>query len=117
YDEARESALLTGQSLALSQAELQSLQNYTQSSQGFTLTASHPLHRSFKRIGATYSFDVSSLVATTTASKQLFNYLDFSGLSGPSALKGTITRKLLLNNPKNGRDAALDPPSGTEYFL
>jgi outer membrane protein insertion porin family len=101
----------------LSQAELQSLQNYTQSSQGFTLTASHPLHHSFKRIGATYSFDVSSLVATTTASKQLFNYLDFSGLSGPSALNGIITSKLLLNYTKNGLDAALYPHSGTEYFL
>jgi outer membrane protein insertion porin family len=117
YDQARQTALLTGQSLALSQAELQSLQNYTQSSQGFTLTASHPLHHSFKRIGATYSFDVSSLVATTTASKQLFNYLDFSGLSGPSALNGIITSKLLLNYTKNGLDAALYPHSGTEYFL
>jgi outer membrane protein insertion porin family len=117
YDQARQTALLTGQTLALSEAELQSLQNYTQSSQGFTLTASHPLHRSFKRIGATYSFDVSSLVATTTASKQLFNYLDFSGLSGPSALNGIITSKLLLNYTKNGLDAALYPHSGTEYFL
>jgi outer membrane protein insertion porin family len=117
YDQARQTALLTGQSLALSQAELQSLQNYTQASQGFTLTASHPLHHSFKRIGATYSFDVSSLVATTTASKQLFNFLDFSGLSGPSALNGIITSKLLLNYTKNGLDAALYPHSGTEYFL
>jgi outer membrane protein insertion porin family len=75
------------------------------------------LHHSFKRIGATYSFDVSSLVATTTASKQLFNYLDFSGLSGPSALNGIITSKLLLNYTKNGLDAALYPHSGTEYFL
>ena len=117
YDQARQTALLTGQSLALSQAELQSLQNYTQSSQGFTLTASHPLHRSFKRIGATYSFDVSSLVATTTASKQLFNYLDFSGLSGPSALNGIITSKILLNYTMNKLDAALYPHSGTEYFV
>jgi outer membrane protein insertion porin family len=117
YDQARESALLTGQTLALSQAELQSLQNYTQSSQGFTLTASHPLHRSFKRIGATYSFDVSSLVATTNASKQLFSYLDFSGLSGPSALNGIITSKLLLNFMENKTDAALYPHSGTYYFL
>src|SRR5205085_1401330 len=93
FDQARQAALISGQTLALSQAELQSLQNYTQASQGFTLTASHPLHRSFKRIGATYSFDVSSLVATTTASKQLFSFLDFSGLSGPNALNGIITSK------------------------
>src|SRR5438270_626421 len=117
FDQARQAALISGQTLALSQAELQSLQNYTQASQGFTLTASHPLHRSFKRIGATYSFDVSSLVATTTASKQLFNFLDFSGLSGPNALNGIITSKLLLNYSKNGLDAALYPHSGTEYFL
>ena len=117
FDQARQAALLTGQSLALSQAELQSLQNYTQASQGFTLSASYPLHRSFKRIGATYSFDVSSLVATTTASKQLFNFLAFSGLSGPSALNGIITSKLLLSYTKNGLDAALYPHSGTEYFL
>jgi outer membrane protein insertion porin family len=117
YDQARQSALLTGQSLALSQAELQSLQNYTQSSTGFTLTASHPIHRSFKRIGATYSFDVSSLVATTNASKQLFSFLDFSGLSGPSALNGIITSKILLNFTENRTDAALYPHSGTYYFL
>ncbi len=117
FDQARQAALLTGQSLALSQAELQSLQNYTQSSQGFTLSASYPLHRSFKRIGATYSFDVSSLVATTTASKQLFDFLAFSGLSGPSALNGIITSKILLSYTKNALDAALYPHSGTEYFL
>jgi outer membrane protein insertion porin family len=117
YDQARQSALIAGQSLALSQAELQSLQNYTQSSKGFTLSASYPLHRSFKRIGATYSFDVSSLVALTTASKQLFDFLAFSGLSGPNALNGIVTSKILFNYSKNTLDAALYPHSGTEYFL
>jgi outer membrane protein insertion porin family len=117
YDQARQTALLAGTTLALSQAELQSLQNYTQSSQGFTLSVSHPLHRSFKRVGATYSFDVSSLIALTTASKQLFNYLDFSGLSGPNALNGIITSKLLLNFYENKTDAALYPHSGSYYFL
>lgn len=117
YDQARQSALISGQVLSLSQAELQSLQNYTQSSKGFTVNASYPLHRSFKRIGATYSFDVSSLVALTTASKQLFNYLAFSGLSGPSAVNGIVTSKVLLNYSKNTLDAALYPHAGTEYFL
>lgn len=116
YNEARQTALFTGQALALTQAELQSLQDYTQSSQGFTLSVTHPLRHSFKSIGATYSFDVSSLVALSNASKQLFNYLDFSGLSGPSALNGIITSKLLLSYTKNGLDAALYPHSGTYYF-
>ncbi len=117
YDQARQSALITGQILNVSQAQLQSLQNYTQSSKGFSVTTSYPLHRSFKRIGATYSYDISSLIALTDASKQLFNYLAFSGISGPSALSGIVTSKILLNYSKNSLDAALYPHSGTEYFL
>src|SRR5258707_6368348 len=101
----------------VAQAQLQSLTNYTQSSQGFSVTSSYPLHRSFKRVGATYSYDVSSLIAITDASKQLFNYLAFSGISGPSALNGIVTSKILLDYSKNSLDAALYPHSGTEYFL
>jgi len=120
YDQARQNALVTGQILNVTQAELQSLQNYTQSSKGFTLTASYPLPiRRFgigKRVGATYSYDVSSLVALTTASKNLFNFLAFSGVSGPNALNGIVTSKILLNYTQNTLDAALYPHSGTEYF-
>src|SRR5258707_15251150 len=96
YDQARQSALITGQVLNVSQAQLQSLQNYTQSSKGFSINTSYPLHRSFKRIGATYSYDVSSLVALTTASQNLFNFLAFSGISAPNALNGIVTSKVLL---------------------
>ena len=117
FDQARQSALITGQVLNVSQAELQSLQNYTQSSKGFSVTTSYPLHRSFKRIGATYSYDVSSLVALTTASKNLFNFLAFSGISGPNALDGIVTSKILLSYSKNSLDAALYPHSGSQIFL
>jgi outer membrane protein insertion porin family len=117
FDQARQSALITGQVLNVSQAQLQSLQNYTQSSKGFSLTTSYPLRRSFKRIGATYSYDVSSLIALTTASKNLFDFLAFSGISGPNALNGIVTSKILLSYSKNSLDAALYPHSGTEYFL
>lgn len=117
YDQARQNALLTGQVLSVNQAQLESLQNYTQSSKGFSVNASYPLHRSFKRVGATYSYDVSSLVALTTASKNLFDFLAFSGVSGPNALNGIITSKLLVSYSENKLDAALYPHSGTEYFL
>jgi len=117
FDQARQSALITGQVLNVSQAQLQSLQNYTQSSKGFSLSASYPLHRSFKRVGATYSYDVSSLVALTTASKNLFDFLAFSGISGPNALNGIVTSKILLSYTKDTRDAALYPHSGTSYFF
>jgi outer membrane protein insertion porin family len=117
YDQARQSAQLTGQVLNVSQAQLESLQNYTQDSKGFALNASYPLHRSFKRVGATYSYDVSSLVALTTASKNLFDFLAFSGVSGPNALNGIVTSKILLSYTENKLDAALYPHSGTEYFV
>ena len=117
YDQARQSAQITGQILNISAAQLQSLQNYTQASKGFSINAAYPLHRSFKRVGATYSYDVSSLVALTTASKNLFNFLAFSGVSGPNALNGIVTSKILLSYSENKLDAALYPHSGTEYFL
>jgi outer membrane protein insertion porin family len=120
YDQAQQTALLTGQVLNVSQAELQSLQNYTQASKGFTLSASYPLPRKYgfgKRVGITYSYDVSSLVALTTASKNLFSFLAFSGISGPNQLNGIITSKIFLEYDKNTLDAALYPHSGTKYFL
>jgi outer membrane protein insertion porin family len=120
YDQARQSALLTGRVLNVSQAELQSLQNYTQSSKGFTLSASYPLPRKYgfgKRVGITYSYDVSSLVALTAASKNLFSFLAFSGISGPNQLNGIVTSKVFLEYDKNTLDAALYPHSGTKYFL
>ncbi len=120
YDQARQTALLTGQILNVSQAELQSLQNYTQASKGFTLNASYPLPRKYgfgKRVGITYSYDVSSLVALTTASKNLFSFLAFSGISGPNALNGIVTSKIFMEYDKNTLDASLYPHSGTKYFL
>ena len=120
YDQARQTALLTGQVLNVSQAQLQALQNYTQQSKGFTLSASYPLPRKYgfgKRVGATYSYDVSSLVALTTASKNLFSFLAFSGISGPNQLNGIVTSKVFLEYDKNTLDAALYPHSGTKYFI
>ena len=120
YDQARTSALITGQVLNISEAQLQSLQNYTQASKGFSLTTSYPLPRRYglgKRVGATYSYDISSLVALTTASKNLFNFLAFSGVSGPNALSGIVTSKVLLDYTRDTRDANLYPHSGTSTFL
>ena len=42
YDQARETSILTGQQLNLPSALLQSLQNYTQSSKGFSVSGSYP---------------------------------------------------------------------------
>jgi len=96
---------------------LQNLQNYTQSSVGFTTSLSYPLHRSLKRVGITYSFDNSSLIALSDASKALFTNLAFRGINGPNALNGIITSKILPSFSINTLDAAYQPHSGKQIFL
>jgi len=64
--------------LNLPNTVLQNLQNYSQSSAGFTSSLSYPLRRSFKRVGITYSFDRSSLLALSNASKNLFEFIAFA---------------------------------------
>ena len=117
YNQARQYAILTGQQLNLPAYYLQNLQNYTQSSTGFTTSLSYPLHRSLKRVGMTYSFDNSSLIALSDASKALFTNLAFRGISGPNALSGIITSKILPSFSVNTLDAAYQPHSGKQLFL
>ena len=117
YNQARQYAILTGQQLNLPAYYLQNLQNYTQSSTGFTTSLSYPLHRSLKRVGVTYSFDNSSLIALSDASKALFTNLAFRGISGPNALSGIITSKILPSFSINTLDAAYQPHSGKQLFV
>ncbi|HZP63770.1 MAG TPA: outer membrane protein assembly factor BamA [Terriglobales bacterium] len=117
FDQAREAALLTGQQVSLPTALQENLQNYTQSSKGFTVNLSYPIKRSFKRVGIAYQLDSSSIVALTTASKTLFDFLQFSGISGPNALNGIVTSKITPSFTKNSLDRALFPHAGTSIFL
>lgn len=117
YNQARQYAILTGQQLNLPAYYLQNLQNYTQSSTGFSTSLSYPLHRSLKRVGVTYSFDNSSLIALSDASKALFTNLAFRGISGPNALTGIITSKILPSFSVNTLDASYQPHSGKQLFL
>ena len=117
YDEARQYAIATGQNLQLPSAYLQNLQNYSQSSTGLSGTLSYPLHRSFKRIGISYSFDRSSLVAVSNASKLLFENLNFRGITGPNALNGIITSKITPSFTMNTLDAAYAPHHGKSLFI
>jgi outer membrane protein insertion porin family len=116
YDQARQLSIFTGQSPNnLPNAVLQNLQNYTQQSAGFTSSLSYPLHRSFKRLGITYSFDRSSLLALSSASKNLFEYLAFRGISGPVALDGIITSKIFPNFSFNTLDSPISPHRGHQF--
>ncbi len=117
YNQARQYALLTGQNGSLPNAYLQNLQNYSQSSTGFTLSLSYPLRRSLKRFGFSYSLDRSSLVAVSDASKLLFDNLNFSGVTGPNALNGIVTSKITPSFTMNTLDAAYAPHRGKSLFV
>ena len=118
YDQARQAAVISGQQINLPTALQQNLQNYTQSSKGFSVNLSYPLrHHSFKRLGLSYSFDDSSIVALTNASKTLFDTLSFRGISGPNSLNGIITSKIVPSISKNSLDRSLFPHKGTSYYV
>jgi len=117
YNQIREASIATGQQLNVSNAVLQNLQNYTQNSDGFTLSLSYPLKRSLKRIGITYSFDRSSLTALSNASQQLFTNLAFSGFSGPNSLTGIVTSKIFPTYSYSTLDSSYQPRTGRSIFL
>jgi outer membrane protein insertion porin family len=117
FNQARQEAILTGQQLNLPSPVLQNLQNYTTSSTGFSLSLSYPLHRSFKRVGITYSLDRSSVAAVSQASQILFTNLAFRGISGPNSLSGIITSKILPSFSINTVNSAYAPKSGSSLFL
>ena len=118
YDQARQLSIFSGQSLNLPNAVLQNLQNYSQSAVGFTTSASYPLRsRSFKRVGLTYSLDRSTLLPLSTASKNLFEFIQFRGISGPNAVNGIITSKVFPSFSMNTLDSGLFPHSGRQLTL
>lgn len=117
YNQARQLSIFSGQTLNLPNTVLQNLQNYTQSSAGFTTSLSYPLRRSFKRVGITYSFDRSSLLALSSASKNLFEYLAFRGISGPNALVGIVTSKIFPNFSFSTIDSPISPHKGNALTL
>jgi outer membrane protein insertion porin family len=117
YDQARQASISTGQRLNLPTSYLNSLQNYSQQSTGFTVSASYPLHRSFKRLGLTYSFDTSSITTYTTASQLYFEYLAFRNVGGPNALQGIQTSKLVPSFSSSTIDNPMRPHSGRSYFI
>jgi outer membrane protein insertion porin family len=117
YNQAQETAIATGVQLNLPQNVLQSLQNYRQSSTGFTMSASYPLHRSFKRVGITYSFDTSSITAFSDASKTLFESLAFRNISGPNALLGVKTSKIIPSFSFSTIDNPMRPHRGQSLYM
>ncbi len=117
FNEARNASIAYGTQLDLSNSVLQNLQNFTQARSGFTVSASYPLHRSFKRLGLTYSFDSSTVETFSQASQAYFELLAFRGVSGPNALKGIVTSKVVPSFSFNTIDNPMKPSRGHSFFL
>jgi outer membrane protein insertion porin family len=117
FDQARQLEIFSGQRVNLGQNVLQTLQNFTQASTGFTTSISYPLHHSFKRIGITYSFDNSSTEVFSDASRALFQNLAFRGFAGPNALNGVKTSKILPSFSFSTIDSPITPHSGRSLYL
>ncbi len=117
YNQAKQASLAYGSTLNLPLAIANSLQNYSQASTGATVSLSYPIKRSFKRIGVTYGFDVSSISTFTTASQLYFEDVTFRNVSGPNALNGIRTSKITPNFTYNRIDYPLRPHNGKSFFV
>lgn len=119
YDQARETSILTGRNyipLFQSLGE-QNLLNYTQNSQGLSVSLSYPLRRSFARLGFTYGYDTSDIVTRSGASKQYFEYINFQGIGGPNALSGIRTSRVVPSYSYNTVNHPINPTGGRSLFI
>ena len=115
YNSAKNYQATTGASANLSAASQSLIQNYNQSTTGFSLSGSYPIRRSFKRVGLTYSLTKSSITAFSAASSNLFQTLAFrGGIAGQNALEGIITSSASFSFSYNHMDSAYKPRNGNE---
>ena len=119
YNQAREASVLSGQNLIplYNQLGTNNQLNYVSNGYGGTLFVQYPLRRSFARIGLTYGYDIQNINTLTDASKQYFTYLDFQGVSGPNALSGIRTSKIIPSYTYNTVDHPITPTHGKELFF
>jgi outer membrane protein insertion porin family len=114
---ASKSYSLTGSNSNLNSAQSSLLQNYNQGRKGFSLSVSYPTRRfslfGFSRVGATYSWDSSTVTAFSAASTNLFATLNFrSGIESQDALEGIITSSALLSYSSSSVDSNFLPHRG-----
>ncbi len=116
YNQAALTSIQANQVVNLPASYQALLQNFTQTSTGFTSSLSYPIKRSFKRVGLVYSYDDSSVTTYSAASTDYFETLAFRGVSGPNALNGIITSKVSPNFSYNRIDNPSRPHSGQSFY-
>jgi outer membrane protein insertion porin family len=115
FDQARQYSLALGYQVQLNP---NTVQNYIQNSDGFTVFASYPVKKlGFSRVGLTYGFTSTSITGLSTASTALFNVLQFQQLEGPSSLAGIHESKVTPTFQYNTVDNPVNPTHGRSLFL
>ena len=112
YNAYKNPLALTGRSQNFSTAQQSFVQDFNQARTGLSVSANYLIPRTFKRIGATYSLSRSNIQAFSSATTNLFQFLNFRhGTTGQSALNGIVTSELSLSygfstigNPYRPRD-------------
>jgi outer membrane protein insertion porin family len=117
YNQAELTQIQLNQTVNLPQSYQALLQNFTQTSTGFSTSLSYPIKRSFKRVGISYNFDDSSVTTYSQASADYFEALSFRGISGPNSLQGIITSKIVPNLSYNKIDNPSRPHSGQSFYV
>jgi outer membrane protein insertion porin family len=117
FNQLQQAGISSTASAALPTAFQNSLQNYSQSSRGFTMSGAYAVKRSFKRFGLTYSWDSSNISTFSLASKDYFYELAFRSVSGPNAVQGIVTSKIVPSFSSSTIDNPMRPHRGRSYFL
>jgi len=119
YNQGREASILAGQNLIplFNALGSNNLLNYIQTGHGFSVSASYPLRRSFSRIGITYGYDISDVKTETTAATSYFDYINFSGITGPNALQGIRTSRIVPSFSYNTVNHPITPTGGKSLFI
>jgi outer membrane protein insertion porin family len=119
FNQGQEASILAGANLIPLYNSLgtQNLLNYTQNSYGFSVSSSYQLRRSFSRVGITYGYEDSSIKTLTTAAQDYFQYINFSGVSGPNSLNGVRTSHVTPSYSYNTVNSPLNPTAGRSIFF
>ncbi|MGP8268603.1 MAG: outer membrane protein assembly factor BamA [Terracidiphilus sp.] len=117
FNAAKSYGATTGLSVNLTQAQQSLTQNYNQAAKGLTFSVSYPLRKhAFQRVGATYSWNRSSITAFSTASQTFFQTISFrSGIQGANALAGIINSSASFSYMYNTVNNPMRPRSGKEF--
>ena len=119
FDQARQASIFAGQNLIPLYNEIgaQNLLNYVQNSRGFNVSISYPLRHSFTRLSVTYGYDISNIVTETNAAANYFQFINFSGVSGPNALEGIKTSHITPALQYNTVNHPINPTGGRSLFF